>query len=106
MSVEADWVRVGRTGDVFGFVFGLYVVLLSMQFGLPAASLGKMFLNVLIDALVGIIPLIGDLVDLAFKANLRNLSILEEHLLNNPPPRPAANTVGLTAPSTHFAVRM
>lgn len=40
------------TGDVLGLVFGLYVVLLSMQFGLPAAALGKMFLNVIIDALV------------------------------------------------------
>ena len=54
----------------------------------------------------GIIPIIGDLVDLAFKANLRNLSILEDHLLNNPPPRPAANAAGLSSPSTHFAIRM
>jgi len=93
-------------GDVLGLVFGLYVVLLSMQFGLPAAALGKMFINVIIDALVGIIPIIGDLVDLAFKANLRNLSILEDHLLNNPPPRPAANAAGLSSPSTHFAIRI
>ena len=54
----------------------------------------------------GIIPIVGDLVDLAFKSNLRNLAILEDHLLSNTPPAPQASASGLTAPATHYAVRI
>ncbi|KAL7010152.1 hypothetical protein EMMF5_000172 [Cystobasidiomycetes sp. EMM_F5] len=92
-------------GDIIGFFVSLYVVLLCMQFGLPAASLWKMLVNCIIDVLVGIIPIIGDLVDLAFKSNLRNLQILEDHLLSNQPPNTATSS-GLTAPSTHLSVKI
>ncbi|CAD6568221.1 MAG: hypothetical protein CYPHOPRED_002424 [Cyphobasidiales sp. Tagirdzhanova-0007] len=92
-------------GDAIGFILGLYVVLLCMQFGLPAAELWKMFTNCVIDVLVGIVPIVGDLLDVVFKSNMRNLQILENHLLNNPPPKPQT-TKGLTVPSAHFAVRI
>lgn len=36
--------------------------------------------NVGIDAVVGAVPILGDLFDVAFKANLRNLAIIEAHL--------------------------
>lgn len=39
-------------GDIIGFFVSLYVVLLCMQFGLPAASLWKMLVNCIIDVLV------------------------------------------------------
>jgi Domain of unknown function (DUF4112) len=38
-----------------------------------------MLKNVAIEAAAGTVPLLGDLFDVAFKANLRNLAILEEH---------------------------
>jgi hypothetical protein len=38
-----------------------------------------MTINILIDALVGAIPLLGDIFDIAFKANMRNLRLMQEH---------------------------
>ena len=41
--------------------------------------LARMVLNILIDTIIGSIPLIGDLFDVAFKANLKNMRLLKEH---------------------------
>ncbi|UZJ52541.1 hypothetical protein CBS101457_001861 [Exobasidium rhododendri] len=37
--------------------------------------------NIVIDAFVGLIPFVGDALDIAFKANLRNVSLLEDHFI-------------------------
>ena len=36
--------------------------------------------NVALDAVVGAVPLVGDIFDFAWKANLRNVALLERHL--------------------------
>lgn len=47
------------------------------------SSLGKIwqFINILVDAIIGLVPIVGDALDVAFKANLRNLRLLEDHLI-------------------------
>lgn len=37
--------------------------------------------NIVIDTFIGLIPIVGDALDVAFKANLRNLRLLEDHLI-------------------------
>lgn len=39
------------------------------------------FINIVVDCFLGIIPIVGDALDVAFKSNLRNLRLLEEHLI-------------------------
>jgi len=48
--------------------------------GLPPATQVYMLFNILLDFLVGLVPFVGDLVDAAYKANTRNLRLLEVHL--------------------------
>ena len=45
----------------------------------PVVVLARMVMNAGIDALVGLVPIAGDLVDVGWKANLRNLELLERH---------------------------
>jgi hypothetical protein len=40
----------------------------------------RMVSNVAIEAVVGLIPILGDLFDIAWKANVRNLALLDAHL--------------------------
>jgi hypothetical protein len=47
--------------------------------GASGFVLARMTLNILIDALIGSIPLIGDVFDIAFKANMRNMRLMQEH---------------------------
>ena len=67
-------------GDALGLAAGSYLILRAREYGVPGVVLVRMAGNVLLDALVGAIPLLGDLFDFAFKANRRNLALMERYL--------------------------
>ena len=67
-------------GDAVTTVLAVYIVLEARRLGIPVTKLGRMGLNVGIDAVLGAVPLVGDLFDVAWKANRRNLRLLLEHL--------------------------
>jgi len=67
-------------GDVLMGAFSLYIVFEAAQLGLPREKLARMLANVAIEVVAGSVPVLGDLFDAGFKANLRNLAILEGHL--------------------------
>jgi hypothetical protein len=67
-------------GDFAGAGISGYLVLLAARHRAPAAVLARMLGNIGIDAVVGSIPLVGDLFDVGWKANSRNLVLLERHL--------------------------
>ncbi|MFZ4573952.1 MAG: DUF4112 domain-containing protein [Phycisphaerales bacterium] len=63
-------------GDVVTTFVSLYIVYEARKLGATDAQVRAMLLNVLIDFAIGEIPVLGDLFDFAFKANLRNLAIM------------------------------
>lgn len=67
-------------GDAVTTVLALYIVLEARRLGVPVAKLARMGLNVGVDAVLGAVPLVGDLFDVAWKANRRNLALLLAHL--------------------------
>jgi hypothetical protein len=66
-------------GDVSSFAVSAYMLWIMAKNGASGYVLGRMVVNVLVDAIVGSIPLIGDLFDIAFKANMRNLRLMQQH---------------------------
>jgi hypothetical protein len=66
-------------GDVVSPLFTLGVMLQARDIGVPGVVLLRMIFNVAIDTIVGIVPLVGDLFDFAWKSNNRNLALLEQH---------------------------
>ncbi len=77
-------------GDAIGSVLSVYLVAECLRLGLPKATLGRMLINLLIDTVVGAVPMAGDLFDVGWKANSQNLKLLEAHL-NDPAPQAAAD---------------
>ncbi|MGF1677375.1 MAG: DUF4112 domain-containing protein [Rivularia sp. (in: cyanobacteria)] len=67
-------------GDFIGVLLSMYIVLESARLGASKATLGRMTVNILIDGLVGTVPIFGDFFDFAWKANDHNIKLLEEHL--------------------------
>jgi hypothetical protein len=67
-------------GDVLDALLSLYIVLRAIQLGVPRVALARMLVNVGIEALAGSVPFLGDLFDVAFKANRRNYQLLKSHL--------------------------
>ncbi|MEH1854024.1 MAG: DUF4112 domain-containing protein [Nostoc sp.] len=67
-------------GDFLGVMFSSYIILEAARLGVSRATLSKMVLNVIIDGLVGTVPVLGDLFDFAWKANINNIKLLEDYL--------------------------
>lgn len=67
-------------GDGIGTLVSTYIVARAAHMGIPRSILLQMAANVVIDTVVGSIPLVGDLFDIGWKANVRNLHLLERHL--------------------------
>ncbi|MDJ0556803.1 MAG: DUF4112 domain-containing protein [Microcoleaceae cyanobacterium MO_207.B10] len=67
-------------GDFLGGLISVYIVFSAATMGLPRETLTRMASNIVFDSLAGIVPVFGDLFDVAWKANSKNMDILEGHL--------------------------
>ncbi len=67
-------------GDTVTMLMSAYIVVEAALLGLPATTLLQMVGNIVIDALAGTVPVVGDLFDVVSKANTRNLKLLDAHL--------------------------
>ncbi len=67
-------------GDALTSIISLLIVHHAWQTGASPFTLARMIGNVAADFLLGSIPFVGDLFDVAFKANRRNARLLEQHL--------------------------
>jgi hypothetical protein len=67
-------------GDVITAILALYIVVLAGRIGVRSSTMARMLANVAIDFLGGSIPIVGDIFDVAWKCNLRNLVLLEREL--------------------------
>ncbi|MBD2022131.1 DUF4112 domain-containing protein [Leptolyngbya sp. FACHB-36] len=72
-------------GDVAGSALSAYIILEAARFGLPRSTLTRMLVNLVLDSVFGSLPIIGDFFDATWKANSRNLALLEAHVAH---PRP------------------
>ena len=66
-------------GDASGAILGGWILLEGARLGMPRATLVRIVSNIAIDALVGAVPILGDVSDVAWKSNLKNVELLERH---------------------------
>lgn len=66
-------------GDLAGFSVSLALIATMLKNGASKKVALKMFGNVLIDTVLGAIPILGFFFDFGFKANSRNIKLLREH---------------------------
>jgi hypothetical protein len=66
-------------GDQVTSLISAALLYRSVQHRLPKIALVRMALNILINAVVGMVPLFGDLFVLWYKPNIRNYKILERY---------------------------
>ncbi len=67
-------------GDAATTLVSAYLVLEARRLGIPKRQLTQMLWNLAVDGVVGSVPLVGDLFDFGWKANRRNIRLLNEHL--------------------------
>ena len=70
---------VPGAGDFATFLISGYMITVMAKNGASGFVLARMVLNVVIDSLFGAIPVLGDIFDVAFKSNERNVKLMQEH---------------------------
>jgi hypothetical protein len=66
-------------GDAVTGAASLAVLTTAIRRGVPTIVVARMFLNIAIDTIFGSIPVAGDIFDLLWRSNYRNLQLLERH---------------------------
>ena len=67
-------------GDLLGQAIAMYIIWEARQLGVGKLTLMRMLSNTLIDTVFGAVPIAGDVFDVAFRANMKNLRLLQRHL--------------------------
>ena len=67
-------------GDIVTAGMGAYIVWEARNLGLPKWKIWRMAGNVVFDTALGAVPVAGDLFDVLFRSNTRNLKIVRKHL--------------------------
>ncbi|KAB1187432.1 DUF4112 domain-containing protein [Haloferax sp. MBLA0077] len=65
-------------GDTTASALSAYILVEAAMLGAPRATLARMFGNVIVDTVFGSLPVVGDVFDVAWKANARNVRLLED----------------------------
>jgi hypothetical protein len=71
-------------GDTASALASIYILQAATKFGVSRITLARMTLNIMIDLLVGAVPIVGDLFDVYWKANRKNVELLRRHFRANP----------------------
>jgi hypothetical protein len=83
-------------GDVAGGVASSYIIIESARLGASTSTLLRMVYNVLLESIIGLIPVFGDLFDFAWKANEKNMALLDKQLNAAPPKSSPEHRLKLT----------
>ena len=79
-GVDALIGLVPGIGDAVTTAMSLYIVHEARELGVPRHLVVRMLMNVALDSVVGAVPLLGDAFDVMWRANRRNMALLQKHL--------------------------
>lgn len=66
-------------GDLSSPLFGVLLLMQAYRMGVPRVVQARMVINSVVDALLGLVPLLGNVADIFWKANTWNMRLLERH---------------------------
>lgn len=74
-------------GDTSSALVSAFALIQAVRLGVPKILLLKMALNVLVNEVIGVVPVVGDAFSFWFKSNARNYEIIKNHRLGTSPPK-------------------
>jgi hypothetical protein len=95
IGVDALIGLVPVLGDVIGVFLSSYILSEAAKLGAPKPVLMRMSLNIAVEGIVGMLPIVGDAFDAVWKANQRNVRLLDQYFEN--PSRTRASSGALVA---------
>jgi Domain of unknown function (DUF4112) len=74
---------VPGAGDLLAMLVSIYVLIKAHEMGAPKPLLMKMAGNIAIDTGLGAVPVLGDIFDMFFKSNVKNVDLLHDFIMKN-----------------------
>lgn len=71
---------VPGAGDIASAMLSAYIVLIAANKGTPRPVIWRMLGNIAVDTALGSVPILGDLFDVAYKSNIRNVELLDRYV--------------------------
>ncbi len=68
-------------GDLIGGLFSLYILRTAIKMKLPKGAILSIIFNITLDTTIGIVPIVGDIFDIFWKSNKRNMRIIEKYIV-------------------------
>lgn len=87
IGLDAGLGFIPGIGDAIGALLATWIVIGALRHRVPILQILRMLANIVIDLVVGEIPILGDIFDIAFEENILNLRILMRHRDRTRPPR-------------------
>ena len=78
-GIESIMRLVPGIGDAAASALSLWLLYEAKRLDIPNDVFARMIANVAIEGIVGAVPIVGDLFDVGFRANRRNVNLLREH---------------------------
>jgi uncharacterized protein DUF4112 len=82
-------------GDIIGALLSTWIIAGALRHRVPAWTIGRMVMNIVIDLVGGAVPLAGDVFDFLYEENMMNMRLLEAHRDRRRPPR-STKSIALT----------
>jgi hypothetical protein len=79
MGIDALLGLVPVVGDAISGIIASYIIWEARRLGAPRWLIARMAMNTTLDTCIGAIPLVGDIFDVAYKSNLKNVALLKRH---------------------------
>lgn len=73
-------------GDLVSGLFGIVILYHAHRMRVPGVVLARMTVNLALDLAIGLVPIAGDVADIFWKANTRNMRLLDRHVSREQPP--------------------
>lgn len=89
LGLDAVLGLIPGVGDFSGLVISCYIIFASAKLGVSGPTLFRMVANVAVDVAIGAIPILGDVADVLWRSNMRNIELLERAAIK-PGGRPTA----------------
>jgi hypothetical protein len=79
-GLDALFGLVPGLGDIAGALVAVYAMRVARSLNVPPVVQLHMLSNIALDAVIGMVPILGDIFDFAFKAQTRNLTLLDAYV--------------------------
>jgi hypothetical protein len=97
IGLDAGLGFIPGVGDIISAILSAWIIAGALRHRVPMRKIMRMIFNVVVDLLIGEIPIIGDIFDFTFEENVMNMRLLMKHRNRRLPPRTTSQVAGTVA---------